>query len=182
MAKRSVSFNISDEAVISKICVIRGQKVMIDIDLADLYEIEVKRLKAAVRRNKARFPSDFMFQLTQKDWDSLRTQIASLKNGRGAHPKYLPFVFTEQGVAMLSSILNSPAAIKVNIQIIRVFTKMRALLADNKDILLKLEKMENKFVGYDEQIARIFECLRQLLTPPNPPRPRIGFRRKNEEA
>src|SRR5687767_9978880 len=112
MAKEKLLFDISDETVLNKIYVVRGQKVMIDIDLADLYEIEAKRLKAAVRRNRERFPSDFMFQLNQKEWNSLRTQIASLKKGRGGHTKYLPFVFTEQGVAMLSSVLNSPAAIK----------------------------------------------------------------------
>jgi len=171
---------IPEELVMNKIYLIRGQKVMLDLDLAKLYATEAKRLKEAVRRNKERFPEDFMFILTENEWISLRTQIASL-NSRGKHPKYTPFAFTEQGVAMLSSVLNSPTAISVNIQIIRVFTKMRALLMTHKDILLQLEKMEKKMGSHDEQIALIFNYLKKLLTPIQPPRQRIGFRRKDEK-
>jgi len=112
----------------NKIYEIRGQRVMLDFDLADMYETETKRLKEAVRRNIERFPSDFMFELTNKEYDSLRSQIASLKNsGRGEHRKYLPFAFTEQGVAMLASVLKSGTAIQVNIQIIRAFVILRPL-------------------------------------------------------
>jgi phage regulator Rha-like protein len=171
---------IPDELVINKIYLIRGQKIMLDFDLAKLYATEAKRLKEAVRRNKERFPEDFMFVLTEKEWVSLRTQIASL-NSRGQHPKYKPFAFTEQGVSMLSSVLNSSTAISVNIQIIRVFTKMRALLLTHKDILLQLEKMERKMGKHDEQIALVFSYLKKLLNPPQPPRTRIGFRRKDEK-
>jgi len=121
-----------------------------------------------------------MFMLTENEWTSLRTQIASL-NSRGQHPKYNPFAFTEQGVAMLSSVLNSSTAIDVNIQIIRVFTKMRALLMTHKDMLLQMEKMEKKIGTHDEQIALIFDYLKKLLTPVQPPRQRIGFRRKDEK-
>lgn len=171
---------IPEDLVLNRIYLIRGQKVMLDFDLAKLYATEAKRLKEAVRRNKDRFPEDFMFMLTENEWTSLRTQIASL-NSRGQHPKYRPFAFTEQGVAMLSSVLKSPTAISVNIQIIRVFTKMRALLMAHKDILLQLEKMERKIGNHDEQIALIFDYLKKLLTPVQPPRQRIGFRRKAEK-
>ncbi len=170
---------IPDELVITKIYLIREQKVMLDFDLAKLYTLETKILKRAVKRNQKRFPEDFMFELTQEEYLSLRHQIGTLK--RGQHSKYKPYAFTEQGVAMLSSVLNSPTAIAVNIQIIRVFTKMRALLLTHKDILLQLEKMEKKLGKHDEQIALVFEYLKKLLSPPQEPRPRIGFRRKEEE-
>ena len=158
---------------------------MLDFDLAKLYATEAKRLKEAVRRNIDRFPDDFMFQLTSDEYEILRSQIASSslpagKAGWGGI-RYMPMAFTEQGVAMLSSVLNSPTAISVNIQIIRVFTKMRALLMTHKDILLQLEKMENKMGNHDEQIALIFDYLKKLLTPIQPPRQRIGFRRKDEK-
>ena len=180
MAKASKTLLIPDEIVMNKIYLIRGQKVMIDNDLADLYDIETKRLKEAVRRNSDRFPEDFMFELTQKEFESLRSQIATSKTGRGG-ARYLPMAFTEQGVAMLSSVLNSETAIRVNIQIIRVFTKMRELLLTHKDILLQLEKMEKKLTGHDEDIALIFEYLKKLLNPPQTPRNKVGFRRKDEK-
>jgi hypothetical protein len=169
---------IPDELVMNKIYLIRGQKVMLDFDLAKLYITEAKRLKEAVRRNIDRFPDDFMFQLTRDEYEILRSQIASSSWGG---LRYTPMAFTEQGVAMLSSILNSPTAISVNIQIIRVFTKMRALLLTHKDILLQLEKLEKKMGSHDEQIALIFGYLKKLLTPLQPPRQRIGFRRKDEK-
>lgn len=168
---------ISDELVITKIYLIRGQKVMLDSDLSILYNVETKRLKEQVNRNKERFPEDFMFQLTRDEFEILRSQIATSSWGGS---RYLPFAFTEQGVAMLSSVLNSPTAIHVNIQIIRVFTKMRALLLTHKDILLQLEKIEKKIGSHDEQIALVFTYLKKLLNPPQPPRRRIGFRRKDE--
>jgi hypothetical protein len=180
MAKASKALMIPDELVMNKIYLIRGQKVMIDNDLADLYDIETKRLKEAVRRNINRFPEDFMFELTQKEYESLRSQIATSKTGRGG-ARYLPMAFTEQGVAMLSSVLNSETAIRVNIQIIRVFTKMRELLLTHKDILLQLEKMEKKLTGHDEDIALIFEYLKKLLNPAQTPRNKVGFRRKDEK-
>ena len=122
-----------------------------------------------------------MFRLTKKEWESLRSQIVTLEIGRGKYPKYLPYVFTEQGVAMLSSVLNSETAIRVNIQIIRVFTKMRELLLTHKDILLQLEKMEKKLTGHDEDLQLIFQYLKQLLNPPQLPRNKVGFRRKDEK-
>ena len=121
-----------------------------------------------------------MFELTQKEFESLRSQFATSKTGRGG-ARYLPMAFTEQGVAMLSSVLNSETAIRVNIQIIRVFTKMRELLSTHKDILLQLEKMEKKLTGHNADIALIFKYLKQLLNPPQPARPTIGFKRRDEK-
>ena len=181
MAKATKAMIIPDELVINKIYLIRGQKVMVDRDLAKLYGVPTKAFNQAVKRNAERFPGDFMFRLTKKEWESLRSQFVTLEIGRGKYPKYLPYVFTEQGVAMLSSVLNSETAIRVNIQIIRVFTKMRELLLTHKDILLQLEKMEKKLTGHDEDIALIFEYLKQLLNPTQPPRNKIGFRRKDEK-
>jgi hypothetical protein len=178
MPKSTEIHIIPDELVMNKIYLIRGQKVMLDFDLAKLYITEAKRLKEAVRRNIDRFPDDFMFQLTRDEYEILRSQIASSSWGG---LRYTPMAFTEQGVAMLSSVLNSPTAISVNIQIIRVFTKMRALLLTHKDILLQLEKIEKKMGSHDEQIALIFGYLKKLLTPLQPPRQRIGFRRKDEK-
>jgi phage regulator Rha-like protein len=181
MAKAIKSLMIPDELVMNKIYLIRGQKVMIDKDLAELYSVETKRLKEAIRRNISRFPEDFMFELTSAEFESLRTQIATLKKGRGQHPKYMPFAFTEQGVAMLSSVLNSETAIRVNIQIIRVFTRMREMIMTHKDILFQLEKIEKKLSGHDEDIQLIFKYLKQLLTPPEHlTRQKIGFKRKDE--
>ena len=164
---------IAEEFVMQKIYLIRGQKVMIDSDLSELYQVETKRLNEQVSRNIERFPDDFMFQLTQDEFENLKSQIAT--SSWGGRRK-LPYAFTEQGVAMLSGVLNSPTAIRVNVQIIRVFTKMRELLMTNKDILLQLEKMEKKLTKHDEDIILIFQYLKKLLNPPQPPRERIGFR------
>lgn len=169
---------IPDELVITKIYLIREQKVMLDFDLSILYKVETKRLNEQVNRNIDRFPGDFMFRLTKREYENLRSQIAT---SRWGGTRYMPMAFTEQGVAMLSSVLNSPTAINVNIQIIRVFTKMRSLMLTHKDILLQLEKMEKKLGKHDEQIVLVFEYLKKLLSPPQAPRRRIGFRRKDEE-
>jgi hypothetical protein len=181
MAKAIKSLMIPDELVINKIYIIRGHKVMLDRDLAELYQVETRTLNQAVRRNIDRFPEDFMFQLTEEEWQSLRSQFVILKTGRGQHSKFLPFAFTEQGVAMLSSVLNSETAIRVNIQIIRVFTRMRQMLLTHKDILLQLEKVERKLTGHDEDIQLIFKYLKQLLNPPQQPRKRIGFKTSNQD-
>jgi len=180
MAKADKALMIPAELVMSKIYLIRDQKVMLDSDLAGLYGTETKVLKQAIKRNIDRFPDDFMFELTQLEFESLRSQIVTSKTGRGG-ARYLPMAFTEQGVAMLSSVLNSETAIRVNIQIIRVFNKMRELLSTHKDILLQLEKMEKKLTGHDEDISLIFKYLKQLLNPPQPSRPKIGFKRKDEK-
>lgn len=177
--KRSNTTIIADENLLSKIYFIRGQKVMIDRDLAELYGVFTKNLNLSVKRNNERFPEDFMFQLTREEYSSLRLQIETLK--QGAHSKFLPYAFTEQGVAMLSSVLNSKQAIVVNIQIIRVFTKMREIISSNKDILLKLEQLERKVGGYGEDIEEIFKVLRQLINPKAPPRKQIGYKTKKQD-
>jgi len=180
MAKSSKVLIIPDEIILNNIYLIRGQKVMLDKDLAKLYKVETRTLNQAVRRNINRFPADFMFQLTRKEFENWISQIV-ISNSEKMGLRRPPFAFTEQGVAMLSSVLNSSVAIDVNIQIIRVFTKMRALLLTHKDILLQLEKIERKLGSHDQQIAVIFAYLKKLLNPPPQPRQRIGFRRKDEK-
>jgi len=150
-----------DEIVISKILVVRNVKVMIDRDLAELYGVETRRLKEAVRRNISRFPEDFMFEMTKDEFQNWRSQIAT-SNSEKMGVRHTPFCFTEQGVSMLSSVLNSERAIQVNIQIIRIFTKMRALLVTQKEILQKLEQLENNDLAHNEKIMLIFDYIRQL--------------------
>ncbi len=150
---------IPDEIVMNKIYLIGGQKVMLDSDLADLYEVETRRLNEQVKRNIDRFPEDFMFQLTKEEFENLKSQIAT--SSWGGRRK-LPYAFTEHGVLMLSSVLNSERSIKVNIQIMRIYTRIRHMLLTHKDILLKLEKMEQKLSGHDEKILPIFEYLKQF--------------------
>ena len=151
---------------------IRGQNVMLDADLAVLYAVGVKVLNQAVGRNAERFPPDFMFQLTSRERDSLRSQIVTLKNRRGQHRKYLPFAFTEQGVAMLSRVLRSPRAIAVNIQIMRAFVHLRRMLGSNADLARQLDALEQ---NYDGQFKVVFEGIRELMAPPNIQRRKIGF-------
>lgn len=161
------------EAITAKIYLLRNQKVMLDRDLAELYGVETRALKQAVRRNIRRFPEDFMFELTQEEEDSLRSQTVTLK-GRGQHSKYLSFAFTEQGVAMLSSVLKSERAIEVNIAIMRTFVQMRQMLVTHAhaDLRRKIEEMESK---YDEQFQIVFEAIRQLLADDEKSKPKIGF-------
>jgi len=167
---------VSEETIVEKIYIIRGQKVMLDRDLAEMYGVEVRVLNQAVKRNSIRFPEDFMFQLTKEEFKSLISQIViSNKKGRGGTRK-LPYAFTEQGVAMLSSVLNSETAIQVNIQIIRLFTKMKQLILDNKDLWMKIEKIEQHLLKNDEEIKTIFAYLKKLLIQENKPRNPIGFK------
>ncbi|HVT85237.1 MAG TPA: ORF6N domain-containing protein [Chitinophagaceae bacterium] len=181
MAKTTKALMIPDELVMNKIYLIRGQKVMLDRDLAELYGVTTGNLNLAVKRNKKRFPKDFIFQLTKEEFEALILQNAiSKKQGRGGTRK-LPYAFTEQGVSMLSGVLNSGIAIQVHIQIIQVLAKMREMLLTHKDILLQLEKIEKKLTGHDEDIALIFQYLKQLLNPPQTPRLKIGFRRSDED-
>jgi phage regulator Rha-like protein len=162
---------IPQEIIEGKIFFMRDKKVMLDSDLARLYEVETKALNRAVRRNIERFPEDFMFQLSKEEYAwFLRYQFGTLK--RGQHSKYLPYVFTENGVAMLSSVLNSQRAIHVNIQIMKAFTRLREMVLSHKDLQRKIEEMEKK---YDEQFQTVFEAIKQLLEPPEKPKKRIGF-------
>ena len=151
--------NLADEIVMAKIYVIRGIRVMLDKDLAELYQVETKQLKRAVRRNSGRFPDDFMFELSLKEFDNLRYQFGT---SGWESVRYAPLAFSEQGVAMLSSVLNSEHAIRVNIQIMRIFTKMRDLISSQKEILQKLEQLEKKDLEQDETIILIFEYLKKL--------------------
>ena|SRR5664280_440136 len=152
---------LPDELIINKIILIRDQKVLVDRDLANLYGVETRVLNQAVKRNIKRFPDDFMFQMTSEEMNIWKSQIVISNNDRMGLRKP-PFVFTEQGVAMLSSVLNSDTAILVNVQIMRVFTKLRRLLDSHKEILRKLESIEKKDIEQDEKILLIFEYLKQL--------------------
>jgi hypothetical protein len=163
------------ERIISRIFLIRGKKVMFDRDLAELYQVETKVLNQAVKRNTQRFPEDFMFKLNREEtkiWQQIyvRSQIVTLEKGK--HIKYSPYVFTEQGVAMLSSVLRSEVAIEVNIQIIRTFTKLREILSENKKLAEKIEKLEKK---YDSKIVEIFKTIKLLVTEEEKPKNKIGF-------
>ena len=149
---------------------IRGQHVLLDAELAALYSVETRALVQAVRRNADRFPADFMFQLTKEEFTALRSQSV-ISNGRGGR-RYPPYAFTEQGVAMLSSVLRSPRAAQVNIEIMRAFVHLRRLLASNVDLARRLEELELK---YDAQFRVVFDAIRQLMAPPDPPRRRLGF-------
>lgn len=160
------------ENIVERIYMIRGEKVMLDFDLAEMYGVETKRLKEAVRRNLSRFPEDFMFQLTDNERVILRTQNATSSWGG---IRYNPMAFTEQGVAMLSGLLNSDRAILVNIAIMRAFVSMRNLLSSNKELEEKLRLLEQRLNKHDEEISTVFEAIRRLMNPPNPPRKRIGF-------
>jgi hypothetical protein len=178
MASRSATL-VPVEHITQSILVLRGQKVLLDAELADLYGVEIRVLVQAVKRNRARFPEDFMFQLSAAEWAALRSQVVILKSGRGQHRKYLPYVFTEQGVAMLSSVLRSERAIAVNIQIMRAFVRMRELLASNRTLARRLDeleaRLEKKLATHDQAIAAILSAIRQLMNPPPAKRRPIGF-------
>ena len=167
---------IPTERIERAILLIRGQKVMLDSDLAELYGVSTKAFNQAVKRNASRFPDDFMFQLTTEEAAALRSQFVTLKPGRGRHRKYLPYVFTEQGVAMLSSVLNSDRAIGVNIAIMRAFVRLREILATHKDLARQLDDHDRKLGEHDQKFQIVFEAIRQLMAPPAAPkRRRIGF-------
>jgi hypothetical protein len=172
---------IPEESILNKIYLIRGQKVMIDRDLAYLYNVKTKALKQAVKRNMERFPDDFMFEMTLNEFRLWRSQFVTSKNDiQGL--RYAPYCFTEQGVTMLSCILNSNLAVAVNIRIIRVFSKMRETILTHKDILLKLEYIEKQLLQNSDDISTIFETLRYLINSPQPAVKRIGYRRKDEQT
>ena len=160
------------ENITDKIFMIRGLKVMLDRDLAELYGVPTKRLKEQVRRNISRFPEDFMFELTNQEVRNLRSQFATSSWG-GA--RYIPIAFTEQGVAMLSSVLHSKRAIEVNIAIMRAFVKMREIMATNKDFAEKLKIIEEKLAEHDDQFQVVFEAIKQLFTEEEKPKKKIGF-------
>lgn len=164
---------MTSDFIATKIHFLRGEKVLLDSDLAILYEVELKRLKEAVRRNRIRFPDDFMFELTAQEWSALRSQIATLEKGRGKFSKYPPFAFTEQGVAMLAGLLNSQRAIETNIVIMRTFVALRRWMQSNKELASKIRELENK---YDAKFKVIFDAIRQLIEPKAKKIRPIGFR------
>jgi hypothetical protein len=183
---------IKEENIASQIFLIRGEKVMLDFHLASLYGVETRVLKQAVKRNIDRFPEDFMFELTVQEFNdfksqsvnsngqALRSQIVTLKKGRGQHSKYLPFAFTEQGVAMLSGVLKSKRAIEVNIAVMRTFVQIRKLLQGNKELVQKIKELEkvtnDRFEKHDEKFRLIFEAIKQLIIQEKEPRKPIGFK------
>jgi len=167
------------ELIARKIYLIRSIKVMLDSDLAELYGVETRSLIQAVKRNIERFPPDFMLQLTKEEFDSLRSQIV-ISKGKGGR-RYLPYVFSEQGVAMLSSVLKSKRAIEANIAIMRVFVKLRETVATHKELSRELEDLEQRIEGHDEKIQVIFEAIRQLMAPPDKKVKKIGFTVKEKQ-
>ena len=164
------------DVIEQKILFINGQKVMLDSDLAELYGVETKMLVRAVKRNSERFPGDFMVQLTQEEFSNLKCHFGT---SRWGGRRYLPYAFTENGVAMLSSVLNSPKAIQVNIQIMRTFTKLREMISSHKDLAQKLSELEKK---YDGQFQIVFEAIRQIIKVEEQPKRKIGFIAKESRA
>ncbi len=179
MVKKIVSAPvISDEIIIGKILIIRNQRVMIDKDIAELYGVSTKRLNEQVKRNRKRFPADFMFQLTKTEKDEVVAICDHLKTLKFS--SNLPYAFTEHGAVMLASVLNSERAIAMNTHIVRIFIQLRQVFLMNKDVLTKLDQLEKRIQGHDENIQTIFKALRQLIPQQQEPRRRIGFRRKDE--
>lgn len=175
MAKKEIALVIPDEVVMNKIYFIRGYKVMLDSDLAELYEVETRVLNQAVNRNEYRFPVEFMFQLNEKEWDNLKSQIVT--SSWGGRRK-LPRVFTEHGVLMLSSVLNSKRAIQINILIVKVFTRIRQMLTENTELRLAIEKLEKKTDNNTKNIEVVFQYLNELIEKKkdNIPREKIGYK------
>lgn len=180
MSKKELQVLVAEQKILNKIYFVRGEKVMLDRDLATMYGVETKVFNQSVKRNIERFPKDFMFTLSEKEWENLKSQIVTSSWGG---VRYRPNVFTEQGVAMLSSILNSKTAIEVNIRIIRVFTRLREYALTHKEILAQLAKLEKEVKGNSKDIENIFMVLKELIAKQSSPSPRerIGFRRSDEK-
>jgi len=169
------------ETIESRILVIRGQKVILDSDLATLYEVTTSALNQAVKRNAERFPDDFVFQLTQEEFARLTSQSVT-SNGRGGRRR-LPYAFTEHGAIMAASVLNSPRAVEVSIFVVRAFVRLREVIASHKELARKLDQLERKLTTHDEQILMLIHAIRQLATPPKPEKSRrIGFASRDEEG
>jgi hypothetical protein len=177
MNKDDRPVKLPDVVLMEKIHIIRGKKVMLDYDLAALYGIETKQLKRAVRRNISRFPDDFKIELTIEEFDDLRSQFGTSSWGGS---RYVPMAFTEHGVLMLSSILNSERAIKVNIQIMRVYVRIREMILTNKDLLQKMDFLDEKVAKQDEKIALVFSYLKKFIDIQEKPMKRVGYKRKDE--
>ena len=169
---------VPTEIIAERIFIVRGHKVILDADLAALYEVPTKQFNQAVKRNLAKFPINFMSALTATEWQSLRSQIVTLETGLGQHRKYLPYVFTEHGAIMTATLLNSPRAVEVSVYVVRAFVQLREFLASNKDLARQLkaleQRIEKKLGSHDQAIAGIIDTLRQLMSPATAKR-RIGF-------
>ena len=183
---------LAPEAITLRIATVRGQRVLLDADLAALYEVETKRFNEAVKRNLAKFPPDFMFQLNADEWAALRSQSATLdagsstSSGRGRHRKYLPYAFTEHGALMAANLLSSPRAIEVSVYVVRAFVRLRELAATHADLAQRLAELEDKTEGLAQshesfsrntriQLKQVVDALRELMTPPDPPKRPMGF-------
>ena len=168
---------IANRNLSNRIHFIRGHKVMLDHDLAEVYGVTTKRLNQQVQRNKERFPDDFMFQLTAIEVDSLRLQSATLKPTlRGKHRKYRPYAFTEHGAVMVSAVLRTTVAIQASIEIARAFVRLRQILSEHKELTQKLKELESRITVHDDHLAAIFKAIRDLMDPPTPRKRKIGFR------
>jgi hypothetical protein len=169
---------VAAERVEQAILLVRGHRVLLDSALASLYGVTVKRLNEQVKRNSCRFPQDFLFQLTGDEWDSIRSQSATLKGGRGQHRKFLPFAFTEHGALMAASVLSSPRAVEMSILVVRAFVKLRGALAAHRQLATKLDELERRLSTHDRQFASLFDAIRRLMAPPGKADRPIGFRRE----
>lgn len=176
LASPGAQLLIPIELIERRIYLIRGQKVMLDTDLAELYQVETKALKRAVRRNRDRFPDDFMLELSLAEATALRRQFGTLEKGRGRYAKYEPYAFTEHGVAMLSSVLKSKRAVHMNILIIRAFVKLREVLATHKDLARKMEELERRQRDHSTKINAVYVVVKRLIAAPAKPKRPIGFR------
>jgi len=166
---------VPTEEITRAILVLRGHRVLLDSELASLYGATTKRFNEQVRRNRKRFPADFMFQLTAEESSSLRSQFATLKTGRGQHRKYLPYVFTEHGAIMAATILDSPRAVEMSVYVVRAFVQLREMLASKTALVRKLNELDGKLKNHDEAITAILSAIRELMNPPPPKRRGIGF-------
>ena len=179
----SAQLPVPVELIERRICLIRSQKVMLDADLSELYQVPTKVLNQAVRRNRDRFPADFMLELTTEEATALRSQFVTLEQGRGRHSKYAPHAFTEHGVAMLSSVLHSKRAVQMNILIIRAFVRLREVLATHKDLARKMEDLERRQAEHGVKVDAVYDVVKRLIAAPARPTRSIGFRvRQPSEA
>lgn len=181
MTERETEYSlVPTEAITQVIILLRGQKVILDADLARLYGVTTKRLNEQVRRNPDRFPADFVFQLSDEEARNLRSHFATSSSGYGGR-RHKPYAFTEHGALMAASVLNSPRAVEVGVYVVRAFVRMRELLAGHAELSHKLAELEGRVDGHDEHIAALIEAIRQLLTPPDPPQRRLGFRARERK-
>ncbi len=175
MASKKRGISVPVDRITRSILIIRGQRVLLDRDLAEIYGVPTGRLNEAVKRNKARFPEDFMFRLTREEAEASRSQNAILKESRGSNIKYQPFAFTEHGAIQAANVLRSPRAVEMGVYVVRAFVQLRDLLASNKELAQQLKKLERKVSTHDEAIVGILKTIRQLMNPPEPSKRSIGF-------